>query len=111
MTETKNLTLAEFNQLTDTEEYLQFFDIPYDQHFVNVNRFHILKQFSLLINEVDAAFPDSTEAEKLQKYKDAFTEAYELFKTSSPLDTKLFKVFQEQPKNVVLLKDIKLEDG
>lgn len=110
MTEIQNKTLADFQKLTDTEEYLQFFDIPYDQHFVNVNRFHILKQFSVLIHQIDGVFPDLTEAEKLSKYKEAFSEAYHLFETSSPLETKLFKVFQEQPKNVVLLKDITEED-
>lgn len=110
MTETQNRTLAEFKKLTDTEEYLQFFHIPYDQHFVNVNRLHILKQFSLLINQIDEVFPDLNEAEKLDKYQQAFTEAYHLFNSSSPLETKLFKVFHEQPKNVVLLQDITEED-
>ncbi|ACK70538.1 nitrogen fixation protein NifW [Gloeothece citriformis PCC 7424] len=99
-------TFAEFKTLTDTEDYLQFFGIAYDQGFVNVNRLHILKQFSKLIEEVDAAFPTLSETEKLEKYGQAFEEAYELFKTSSPLETKLFKVFQEKPKDVVFLKDL-----
>lgn len=109
MTTTK--TLTEFKKLTDTEEYLQFFEIPYDQQFVNINRLHILKQFALLIEEVDKAFPDLSETEKLSKYGEAFEEAYELFKTSSPLETKLFKVFQEKPKDVVFLKDLTKDAG
>ncbi len=107
----ENLTLAEFQKLTDTEQYLQFFSIPYDQHFVNVNRLHILKQFALLIAEIDKVFPDLSESEKLAKYHDAFAEAYQLFLTSSPLETKLFKVFQDPPKNVVLLKDVTQQTG
>ncbi len=103
--------LAAFQQLVDTEDYLQFFDIPYDQTFVNVNRLHILKQFSQLITEVDRVFGDIPEGEKLEKYKEAFREAYEVFKTSSPLETKLFKVFQEKPKNVVLLQDLTAQTG
>ena len=99
-------TLEQFSTLTDAEDYLQFFDIEYDRDFVNINRLHILKQFSLLIKEVDKAFPDVTEAEKLEKYRLALDEAYQVFLTSSPLETKLFKVFQSKPKNFVSLDDL-----
>jgi nitrogenase-stabilizing/protective protein len=111
MTMTTTTSLTDFKKLSDAEQYLQFFDIPYDEHFVNVNRLHILKQFSRLIEEVDKVFLNVSEDEKLSKYCEALTEAYELFKTSSPLETKLFKVFQEKPKNVVLLKDIGTDSG
>ena len=99
-------TLTAFKNLTDAEDYLQFFDIEYDRDFVNINRLHILKQFSLLINEVDAAFPDVSETEKLEKYQLALEEAYQVFLTSSPLETKLFKVFQSKPKNFVSLEEL-----
>jgi nitrogenase-stabilizing/protective protein len=99
-------TLSDFRKLVNAEDYLAFFGIDYDQQFVNVNRLHILKQFSLLINEVDKAFSDISEPERLDKYRQAFAEAYELFRTHSPLETKLFKVFNEKPKNVVLLEDL-----
>ena len=99
-------TIEQFGTLTDAEDYLQFFDIEYDRDFVNVNRLHILKQFSLLINEVDAAFPDVSETEKLEKYQLALEEAYQVFLTSSPLETKLFKVFQSKPKNFVSLEEL-----
>lgn len=99
-------TIEQFRTLTDAEDYLQFFDIEYDRDFVNINRLHILKQFSLLIQEVDKAFPDVTEAEKLEKYRLALEEAYQVFLTSSPLETKLFKVFQSKPKNFVSLDEL-----
>jgi nitrogenase-stabilizing/protective protein len=99
-------TLAQFQTLTNAEEYLQFFEIEYDRNFVNINRLHILKQFSLLIQEVDRAFADVTEAEKLEKYGLALEEAYQVFLTSSPLETKLFKVFQTKPKNFVSLEEL-----
>jgi nitrogenase-stabilizing/protective protein len=104
-------TLADLRKLTDAEEYLTFFGIPYDETFVNVNRLHILKQFALLLKEVDEAFPDITETEKLEKYKEALTEAYEVFFSKSPLETKLFKVFQDRPKNIVLLSEITMKPG
>ncbi len=99
-------TLAAFQALTDAEDYLQFFDIEYDRDFVNINRLHILKQFSLLIQEVDKTFTDVSEAEKLEKYRLALEEAYQVFLTSSPLETKLFKVFQTKPKNFVSLDEL-----
>jgi nitrogenase-stabilizing/protective protein len=99
-------TLKQFRTLTDAEDYLQFFEIEYDRDFVNINRLHILKQFSLLIKEVDRVFPDVNDAEKLEKYRLALEEAYQVFLTSSPLETKLFKVFQTKPKNFVSLEEL-----
>lgn len=106
MTETQPKTLTAFQKLVDAEDYLKFFDIEYDVDFVNINRLHILKQFSLLIKEVDKAFPDVSETEKLEKYHLALEEAYQVFKSSSPLETKLFKVFQSKPKNFVSLEEL-----
>lgn len=99
-------TLADFNRLGTAEEYLEYFEIEYDSQFVNINRLHILKKFSDLISAVNIHFPDLTETEKFDKYREALTEAYDLFLTKSPLETKLFKVFQEKPNNIVMLNDI-----
>ena len=41
--------LEEFYELTDAEDYFEFFELPYDQHLVNVKRFHILKEYGTLI--------------------------------------------------------------
>ena len=103
-------TLAEFKEIVNAEGYFQFFGLEYDRRFVNVNRLHILKQFSLLIEAIDEAFPDLNEAEKLDKYREALAEAYQVFKSKSPLETKLFKVFHQKRQNVVLLDDIEEED-
>ncbi|MDJ0570910.1 MAG: nitrogenase-stabilizing/protective protein NifW [Pleurocapsa sp. MO_192.B19] len=111
VTDTTPRTLTAFQNLTDAEDYLQFFDIEYDRDFVNINRLHILKQFSLLIKEVDKAFPNVSEAEKLEKYSLALEEAYQVFLTSSPLETKLFKVFQSKPKNFVSLDELEKKAG
>lgn len=106
MTATASKTLADFRNLVNAEDYLEFFAIEYDQQFVNVNRLHILKKFANLLAEVDRVFPDLSDEERLDKYHLALEEAYQVFKSKSPLETKLFKVFQEKPKNVVLLQDI-----
>jgi nitrogenase-stabilizing/protective protein len=99
-------TLAQFNQLVNAEEYLDFFGLPYDPQFVNVNRLHILQKFSSFIKSIDSASPDLNESEKIERYQVAFKQAYDTFTTSSPLDEKLFKVFNDKPQNVVLLSEI-----
>lgn len=103
-------TLAEFKEIVNAEEYFQFFGLEYERSFVNVNRLHILKQFSLLIEAIDEEFPQLNEGEKLEKYREALTEAYQVFQTKSPLETKLFKVFHQKRQNVVLLEDIETEE-
>jgi len=40
--------VEEFERLINTEDYLEFFAIPYDPRVVHVNRLHILKMFALL---------------------------------------------------------------
>ncbi|NJK52327.1 MAG: nitrogenase-stabilizing/protective protein NifW [Leptolyngbyaceae cyanobacterium SU_3_3] len=97
-------TLAEFKQLVNAEEYFEFFGLAYDAKLVNVNRLHILQKFSTLIKAIDT---DSlTELEQLDRYQAALQQAYDTFTTSSALDEKLFKVFNDKPQNVVLLSEI-----
>ncbi|BFM38349.1 nitrogenase-stabilizing/protective protein NifW [Synechocystis sp. LKSZ1] len=99
-------TLAQFNQLKDAEDYFEFFAIPYDPHVVNINRLHILRKFSELVQLADET---QDEATQLSTYRQALTQAYEVFTTSSGVEQKLFKVFQDKPHDVVMLSDITLE--
>ncbi len=99
-------TLTQFNQLKDAEDYFQFFGLTYDPKVVNINRLHILRKFSQLVQDVDKS---QSEAQKLDAYRQALQTAYDLFLTSSSVEQKLFKVFQDQPKNVVKLSDIVVE--
>ena len=99
-------TLAQFNQLVNAEEYLDFFQLTYDPQFVNVNRLHILQKFSSFLKSIDSAFPELNESEKLERYQVALKQAYDTFTTASPLDEKLFKEFNDKPQNVVLLSEI-----
>jgi nitrogenase-stabilizing/protective protein len=100
-------TIDEFKKIVDAEEYFHFFELPYDQNFVNVNRLHILKKFSQHIKEIDQSAADLTPEEKLGQYCAALQRAYQVFLESTPQEQKLFKVFNEKPKNVVTLTEIK----
>ncbi|NES72777.1 nitrogenase-stabilizing/protective protein NifW [Okeania sp. SIO2B3] len=101
-------TLTDFQKLVDAEDFLSFFDIPYDQTAVNVNRLHILKMFSGAIAEVDGK-TGLAEAEKLTAYKTALESAYQTFLTSSAQEQKVFPVFQQEHKDVVKLTEITAE--
>lgn len=96
-------TLTQFNQLKDAEEYFEFFNLPYDPHIVNVNRLHILRKFSQLVKAEDR---NQSDGQLLIAYRNALQNAYDLFLTSSGVEQKLFKVFQDKPKNVVMLSEI-----
>lgn len=101
--------LSDFQKIVDAEEYFQFFQLPFDPQVVNVNRLHILKKFSQYMTEIDETYPNIEPQEKLDKYRDALIKSYELFLTSTGVEQKLFKVFNEKPKNVVLLSEIQTD--
>ncbi|MEM6425692.1 MAG: nitrogenase-stabilizing/protective protein NifW [Cyanobacteria bacterium P01_D01_bin.128] len=103
---TATFSLAQFNQLKDAEEYFDFFGISYDPKIVDINRLHILRKFSQLVQTVDNNQSDSA---LLAAYRQELRNAYDLFLTSNSVEQKLFKVFQDKPKNVVMLSDIAVE--
>lgn len=103
---TANLSLIQFNQLKDAEDYFEFFGLRYDPQVVNINRLHILRKFSQLVQAVDK---NQSEAELLAAYSQQLQNAYDLFLTSNSVEQKLFKVFQDKPKNVVMMSDIGME--
>ncbi|MEL6334733.1 MAG: nitrogenase-stabilizing/protective protein NifW, partial [Cyanobacteria bacterium J06626_26] len=87
-------------------DYFEFFGLTYDPNVVNVNRLHILRKFAQLVQDEDKSQP---EEKTLNAYRRALQTAYDLFLTSSSVEQKLFKVFQDKPKNVVMLSDIAVE--
>jgi nitrogenase-stabilizing/protective protein len=104
-----NPTLANFNTLSQAEEYLEFFGIPFDPQVVNVNRLHILKKFSQFIRENDIDAASLADETTFTQTRDALASAYHLFTTSTSVEQKLFKVFQEHPSNVVMVSEIEVE--
>ena len=98
-----------FNQITQAEDYFTFFDLPYDAHFLNVNRLHVLQKFAHLMRERGALMPDFDDEATFSRYRGFLQEAYSIFQTSSPQSEKLFKVFNQRPSNVVLMSEIAME--
>ncbi len=104
-----NSRVTNFKDITQAEDYFAFFDLPYDPHFLNVNRLHILQKFSQLMKEKGVDSPDMEDTATFNQYRELLQAAYSLFQTSSPQSQKLFKVFNQKPSNVVLMSDIEVE--
>ena len=98
----------DMDELSSAEEFLDYFDIEYDQKVVHVNRLHILQRFHDYINEMD----DLPEPEDEQRtlYTDLLKAAYEDFVKSDAATEKVFKVFKmNEPQQVfVPISDLKL---
>lgn len=70
--------LKEFESLTDTEDYFDFFDLDYDERLVYVKRFHIMKKFGEMAAK--AKEHDTLDEEKtLDFYKFALLSVYKNF--------------------------------
>lgn len=80
--------------LSAAEEFFAFFEVPYEQQIVNVNRLHILKRFHqyLRTNHMPVTLPDE---EMFTLCKGHLERAYQDFVKSTPAQEKVFKVFQD----------------
>lgn len=80
MEETTTLSLDDFYELTDAEDYFEFFGIDYDKSLVNVKRFHIMKEYGTMIKTGMANLLDD-ETQLLDFLKFALLKVYGDFKT------------------------------
>lgn len=89
VSEIKNI----LENLSSAEDFLNFLEVGFDQHVVNINRLHILKRF----NQYMALhkFKGTSEAETRAEYKALLERAYGDFVNSDAVTQKVFKVFQD----------------
>ncbi len=71
-------TLEEFEALTDTEEYFDFFDLEYDERLVYVKRFHIMKKYGEMIEKAQEQ-ENMSDEKKLDFYKFSLISVYKNF--------------------------------
>ena len=92
------LTLAEaMEDLVSAEDFLEYFEIPYEASVVQVNRLHILQRFhDYLAKQAPNLPPD--EAQQRGIYRLWLERAYQDFVTSDSLTEKVFAVFQHVAK-------------
>lgn len=88
-------TLAEFQKITDCEEYFDFFDIEYDERLVHVKRFHIMKKFGEMVDKAQGHDMGS-DAKLLEYYKFALITVYKNFENGySPSAADVWDMFDK----------------
>lgn len=92
------LTLAEeMEELSSAEDFLNFFQIPFDAKVVHVNRLHIMQRFHDYLQKAGDALPDADNDAALRTvYHSLLVRAYQDFVESDALTEKVFKVFKMQ---------------
>lgn len=99
----------DLEELESAEDFLQYFELEYDQNVVHVNRLHILQRFHDYIAQSKDSIPDNPDLKK-EIYNKFLNRAYQDFVESDAQTEKVFKVFKmAEPQTVfVALNDIKL---
>lgn len=88
-------TLAEFEKISDTEEFFEFFDIEYDERLVYVKRFHMMKRFGEMVEKSKETVWESDE-KLLDYYKFALISVYKNFENGySPSAADVWEMFDK----------------
>lgn len=86
--------VEEMEELSSAEDFLDFFDIDYDQKVVFVNRLHIMQRFHDYIAQSGIALiPVEDEKSLKDTYAQLLEKAYQDFVNSDAVTEKVFKVF------------------
>ena len=93
MQDNDELTLDEaLDELSSAEDFLDYFEVPYETAVVHVNRLHILQRFNDYLSQSSDLIPENDEAKK-EVYCRMLTRAYQDFVESDAQTEKVFKVF------------------
>lgn len=88
----------DLEELESAEDFLQYFELEYDQTVVHVNRLHILQRFHDYIAQSDDSIPDDPDLKKIV-YNRLLKQAYQDFVESNAQTEKVFKVFKMGEQN------------
>ena len=92
------LTLEEaLEELVSAEDFLEFFDVPFEPSVVHVNRLHILQRFHDYMAKQAPKLPPDEEQQR-GIYRLWLQRAYQDFVESNSITEKVFAVFQNQAK-------------
>ena len=100
--------IEDLDELVSAEDFLDYFEIDYDQSIVHVNRLHILQRYHDYIAR-ESSMPEDEDSLRTV-YRNLLEKAYEDFVHSNALTEKVFRVFHmNEPQEVfVPLTDLKL---
>ncbi len=81
----------DMEDLVSAEDFLDYFDIPYDETTVNVYRLHILQRYHNYISETELS---EDQSERREQYKQILIKAYQSFLNSDAKTEKVLKVYK-----------------
>jgi nitrogenase-stabilizing/protective protein len=89
----------ELSEMTSAEDFLNYFEIPFDIRVVEVNRLHILQRFHNYLRQANAVDRADYARCLHQAYQDfVHHQAYQDFVHSDALTEKVFKVFHRHSR-------------
>ncbi|HLF96438.1 MAG TPA: nitrogenase-stabilizing/protective protein NifW [Methylococcaceae bacterium] len=83
----------DLEELESAEDFLDYFQVPYDPAVVHVNRLHILQRFHNYLADSKELLPEEDGAMRAV-YRKLLERAYQDFVESSAIQEKVFKVFR-----------------
>lgn len=92
---------ADLEALESAEDFLEYFQVPYDPKVVQVNRLHILQRFHDYLAEVEE-MPDGPR-QRWVLHADLLGAAYQDFVVSDALTEKVFRVFHAHRPQAVCI--------
>ena len=94
MSDTTHNLQAELAGLSSAEDFFDYFALPYDRAILNVSRLHILKRFNQYIARA-GGIESFAAREAYARCREFLAQAYRDFLTSSGIEEKIFRVFQQ----------------
>ena len=86
--------LKHMSTFSAAEEFLDYFQVPYEQPVINVNRLHIMKRFNQYLRATPGT--DEMDDDTLRGVcQETLGKAYSDFVNSTAAQEKVFKVFQD----------------
>ena len=81
----------DMEDLVSAEDFLNYFDIEFDETVVNVNRLHILQRYHDFISNAQLS---EDQEERRNQYKQILIRAYTSFIDSTAKDEKVLKIYK-----------------
>lgn len=87
--------IDDLEELSSANDFLDYFEIPYEPSVVQVNRLHIMQRYHDYLSQAADTMPDEEDEEALKAaYKALLERAYQDFVESDALTEKVFRVFK-----------------
>ncbi len=89
--------IEDLEELSSAEDFLDYFEIEYEQSVVFVNRLHIMQRFHDYLEQGRESLPEEIEENEASLkaiYKQLLERSYQDFVESDAVTEKVFKVFK-----------------